>query len=112
MKSFIILPVTLLGTSVLQAASFVSLDFEAANTNNVFFDSPESGTGTALDLLPGWQLFKGSEQVTSVLLNKTSVAGGVANLVSRITNVGEVQGRYALHIQGTPTDRFSLVQFG
>src|SRR5437660_4755940 len=53
---------------MLCAATFQNFDFDSAVTNITISLPPDEGVGygPASDLLPGWQLFKGTNQVSSI----------------------------------------------
>ena len=103
------------------AAQFQNLDFDAAQTNITVSLPPDQGVGygPAADLLPGWQLFQGTDQVLSIGYNLNPISLGVASLydansqgfpapVSGSYSLGLYPG-YNLLFQYQP---FSLVQSG
>lgn len=68
------------------AAPFQNLGFEQVNTNAIAWDrapifAPPRGNGPAADLLPGWELFRGSERVSTIGYNLAPI-GFVDGLVS------------------------------
>lgn len=101
-----------------EAQPFQNLGFEEANTNNTIFSETirADGLGTVVfgigpteDLLPGWQLFKGSELVTSIGVNSHSAFAGLpVNL-----NTPSSEGAYELDFRFNSEDApWSLVQRG
>jgi hypothetical protein len=102
-----------------QAAPFENLGFDLANTNRVTVTpgAAFAGTGPTEDLLPGWQLFKGTVPQTTLGLNLSLLSGGYATLIS--ADQGQyfgwtVEGSYALDLFGSAGDQdpFSLSQRG
>src|SRR5438309_11476601 len=69
---------------MLCSASFPNFDFDSAVTNITLSLPPDEGVGygPASDLLPGWQLFKGTNQVSSIGydLSPISLFDGVASI--------------------------------
>ena len=102
-----------------KAAPFENLGFDLANTNSLTVTPGMglTGTGSAEDLLPGWQLFKGGIPQTTLGLNLSLLSGGYATLIS--ADQGQyfgwnVEGAYALDLVGSAgnQDLFSLSQRG
>jgi hypothetical protein len=83
-------------------APFRNLGFDEANTNTTqFFTIPDSGFpplqgfGPPQDLVPGWQLYDGTNPITSVGYNLVSTNGTRFTLLSRDV-AGYVEGSFAL----------------
>jgi hypothetical protein len=71
-----------------RAAPFQNLGFDAANTNNLdttgFPPGLGLGSGTTSDLLPGWQVFSGTDQITqNVWVNLNPIGLGLRSLYNR-----------------------------
>jgi hypothetical protein len=66
-----------------EAASFQDLNFDSANTNNIF-DSSGVGdySGLMSELMPGWTLVGGTNTATYVGYNRTQPGSGYATVVS------------------------------
>jgi hypothetical protein len=95
--------------TLLHAAPFENLGFDEANTNNAAL-----GFGSTGDLLPGWQLFQGTNAVQFVNLNTVEVGGtGFAELFNNDPRF-PAEGRYALGLFETQenTMPFTLIQRG
>jgi hypothetical protein len=78
-------PVWLIEDQV-EASSFVNLDFELANTNNLTLTPGipyPSGTGFVKDLLPAWSLLAGSNQLTNLGFNSLALDGDSVSLISK-----------------------------
>ena len=63
------------------AATFQNLDFDSATTNITLSLPPDQGVGygPASDLLPGWQLFQGTDPVSPLVgYNLNPISLGVA----------------------------------
>jgi hypothetical protein len=72
------------------------------------------GFGSALDLLPGWQLYQGTNLVQFIHFNSIEVGGlGFAELFNNDPRF-PVEGRYALALFGTQNNTvpFTLIQRG
>src|SRR5438309_9724027 len=67
---------------MLCAASFQNFDFDSAVTNITLSLPPDEGVGygPAWDLLPGWQLFQGTNQVPSIGYDLNPISLGVASI--------------------------------
>jgi hypothetical protein len=86
--------VLLFETLVAGAAPFQNLGFDAANTNNLMPAFPPSpypnvdiGSGTTADLLPGWQMFSGTNAVTqNVWVNLNPAGLGLRSLYNRFNS--------------------------
>jgi hypothetical protein len=102
------------------AGEFRNLGFDEANTNNVTVGGyPDLGTGSVADLLPGWQLYFGDQQ-----LSQTEFMFGDPFDLSLVAVFGrslrdfyipfELDGSYALYYQGyyPHTETFRLEQQG
>src|SRR5258705_10472509 len=86
MKSLFLI-VTLIAFSQTFAVPFQNLDFEEANTNTTqFFTSSTEpflrGSGPIADLLPGWQIYHGTTQLTSTGYNYGQLANGWDTIVT------------------------------
>jgi hypothetical protein len=120
-KTLTILCVLGIVSSPASAAQFQNLGFDAAQTNITIPLPPDQGVGygPATDLLPGWQLFQGNSQVSSIGCNLNPISLGVASLYDANSQgfPAPVSGGYALGVypgynllfQYQP---FSLVQSG
>ena len=107
-------------SAVTHAAPFQNLDFESARTNSLtqsmdfFFDY----YGPTTDLLPGWQVFHGTQAVTTAGFNLTPVGKFTyATLASSAPpNFGElpaaIEGKYSLWFNVGSPEPYSLVQSG
>jgi hypothetical protein len=120
--------VALLAGTLAHGAPFQNLGFEEATltTNTVFFLVPGvdetswrlAGYGPAEELLPGWQVFRGSVQQTNVHYDLGDPFSlGFASLVTDDFRFGvfEVEGKYAVEVGGSPShpdNVMSLVQRG
>jgi len=76
------------------AAPFRNLDFEEANTNSTFFlpsglPSFYEGVGPVADLLPGWKLFHGTNQLDTVGYNLHN--GPLFTLIDRFFVEGHIE---------------------
>jgi hypothetical protein len=72
-----------------ESAPFQNLDFEQANTNTTSFpgNSPPfvKGSGPVADLLPGWQIYHGTNQSTVIGYVYIQLAPGYGTLITRDT---------------------------
>lgn len=104
-------------TSVV-AAPFQNLNFEQANTNSVGFSNPLAPLdlfGPSTDLLPGWQMSRGTNLLTSIGFNRISLAfvdiGGVS-----LNSQDPIEGKFSLFVRVPGglgvQEPFSLVQRG
>jgi len=103
------------------AATFQNLDFDSAATNITLSLPPDQGVGygPASDLLPGWQLFQGTDPVSQVGCDLYPISLGVASIYDANSQgfPAPVSGRYSLGLypgynalfEYAP---FSLVQTG
>jgi hypothetical protein len=120
-KTLTILYVLGIVSSPASAAQFQNLGFDTAQTNITVPLPPDQGVGygPAADLLPDWQLFQGTNQVSSIGYDLNPISLGVASLydanpqgfpapVSGAYSLGLYPG-YNLLFQYQP---FSLVQSG
>lgn len=91
-KAWLCIAIQLLVASVVHPSPFINLDFEMANTNNIFsLSSPTdpslpsypSGQGTIADLTPGWDVRIADFQAVAFSLNVRAIGAGAATLVSR-----------------------------
>ena len=103
------------------AATFQNLDFDSATTNITLSLPPDQGVGygPASDLLPGWQLFQGTDPVSPLVgYNLNPISLGVASIYDSNSQgfPAPVSGRYSLGLYpGYPLSEyqpFSLVQTG
>ncbi len=101
------------------AASFQNLGFDLANTNTLTAQpgTPLRGTGPTTDLLPGWELFKGSTPQATLGLNLNPLTLGYATLISADQSQYfgfPVEEAYALHLVGSAgnQDPWTLSQRG
>jgi hypothetical protein len=108
-----------LGASLAQAAPFENLGFDLANTNTLSPapGSPLRGTGPTEDLLPAWQLLRGTTPQPTLGFNLSLSTLGYATLISADQSdfFGfNVEGKYALHLVSVPgnVELFTLVQRG
>jgi hypothetical protein len=74
-----------------EAAPFQNLGFDAANTNNLdttgFPPVLGLGFGTASDLMPGWQMFSGTNPITqNVWVNLNPAGLGLCSLYNRLNS--------------------------
>jgi hypothetical protein len=119
MRVEVVLALLQAGVFLSHAAPFQNLGFDEANTNRVVPQSSSSfrGIGTTEDLLPGWQLSKGSEPQATLGLNLDLLGPGYATLISADqsdTYDFPVAGKYALYLVGSPGNQepFSISQRG
>ena len=95
----------------IHAAPFRNLDFEEANTN-----STREGSGPITDLLPGWQIYEGTNVVGTIGYNYRPLGIGYGTLIPRdqATNYGPVSlsGNYAIYLLPKTGASYSLVQRG
>ena len=105
------------------AATFQNLDFDSATTNITLSLPPDQGVGygPASDLLPGWQLFQGTDPVSLVGYDLYPISFRVASLYDANSQgfPAPVSGRYSLGLYPGYNDNapfeyqpFSLVQTG
>ena len=103
------------------AATFQNLDFDSATTNITLSLPPDQGVGygPASDLLPGWQLFQGTDPVSPLVgYNLNPISLGVASIYDANSQgfPAPVSGTYSLGLYpGYPLSEyepFSLVQTG
>ncbi len=100
-------------------APFENLDFENAITNSLRDDPKYSGLiGSVADLLPGWELFHGTNLVTSVSFNPPTfsirIEGGAAITASG-WGMPPLEGNYSLSLLipgGFNPDPYTLIQRG
>jgi len=78
----------------------MNLGFDEANTNAVKYYGPVS------DLLPGWQVFRGSEPLTNIYFNSLPLDSDAMGLMKEPT-----PNHYYLYFDTAQTP-FSLVQHG
>jgi hypothetical protein len=67
------------------AAPFQNLGFDEANTNNVMVINPPQVVGSSSDLLPGWQLYHGTNLQSTLFLN-ANLDTPFASLIDHQTN--------------------------
>lgn len=106
---------------VLCAATFQNFDFDSTVTNITLSLPPDEGVGygPASDLLPGWQLFQGANQVSSIGYDLNPISLGVASIYD-VNSQGfpaPVSGKYSLGLYPGYNlifnyQPFSLVQVG
>ncbi|MEO8426551.1 MAG: hypothetical protein ABI651_05490 [Verrucomicrobiota bacterium] len=105
------------------AAPFQNLGFDEAITNRLSPADPpfHDGLGTSIDLLPGWQLFLGTNPVSAVGMNWKVPGFGFASLYNQAYNQDVprwFEGLYLGLLPGQDTGSnvieapFSLVQTG
>jgi hypothetical protein len=101
------------------AASFQNLNFDSANTNNIF-DSSGAGhyAGLMTELMPGWTLVGGTDVAIFVGFNRSQPGSGYATIISpTYVNAYPVIGPYSFamlpkyDVQGTFVP-YSLSQSG
>ena len=97
------------------AAPFQNLGFDDANTNNISLTQTESGvigSGPVTDLLPGWQLLKGTNAVSTLgfdLLTGTSYET-LLSATGSYPNI--VEGACSLALHDPSNVPYSLIQWG
>jgi len=103
------------------ADPFENLGFDEANTNSIVFGTrlgsfglEPTARGLASDLLPGWQLFNGTEPVSEIGLVLPGFASGArVALTSKELYPDFIEGKYVLGFGFTePDEPWSLVQTG
>ncbi|MCF7763198.1 MAG: hypothetical protein K9N62_05945 [Verrucomicrobia bacterium] len=103
------------------ADPFENLGFDEANTNSIVFGTrlgsfglEPTARGPASDLLPGWQLFNGTEPVSEIGLVLPGFSSGVrVGLTSKELYPDFIKGKYVLGFGFTEPDApWSLVQRG
>ena len=110
----------LIGALEGNAAPFENLDFEQAITNSLTYDRRLNGlVGSVQDLLRGWQLFQGTNLLTSVgyNLDLLSFFGYQAGSIVGGESGRSIQGSYSLSLYipgrgGTIVEPFYLSQRG
>lgn len=119
-KTVALICLVVAGPSV-RAAQFQNLDFDAGQTNLILPIPPDEGDGyhPVADLLPGWRLLQGSNDISLIGLNLNPIGLGVASVYDTNSRGFDapVLGRYSLGLypgfnllfQYQP---FSLVQVG
>ena len=100
------------------AAALQNLGFDSAITNTITVDQGVS-YGPVSDLLPGWQLFQGSNQVSSIGYDLNPIGLGVASIYDASSQgfPAPVSGKYSLGLYPGYNllfdyQPFSLVQTG
>ena len=85
---------------MLCAATFQNFDFDSAVTNITLSLPPDEGVGygPTSDLLPGWQLFQGTNQVSSIGYDLNPISLGVASIYDANSQgfPAPVSGKYSL----------------
>ena len=98
-----------------RASPFPNLDFELANTNNVVSLPYVGSYGTAADLLPGWQLYQGTNQITSLQFGYQSYDGSVSYLLRNdVDHVDGFRGdgQYAFGVQVLQSSTWQSLEYG
>lgn len=118
MKQWFLFALLLLGGLQLEGQPFRNLGFEEVNTNTASF-SPvftryPAGVGPASDLLPGWQLFEGTNLLPTIGYDAVEFGPNI-NLVSSNAPIQfpnfSIEGKHAL-LFGSAADPIALVQQG
>jgi len=92
-----------------KAGQLLNLGFEEAATNNVQFFTDLGGrvygVGTIGDLLPGWKVFQGTNELSTILYKRAPIDGGDITVLLKDESGGSFgdvrEGNYDLLIGGT-----------
>ncbi len=109
MRVFVAIVLLATSTALTRSAALRNLDFEEAVTNNVEFFSDLGGRvygiGVIDEMLPGWQVFQGTNAVTSIWFNgPVGEDGGISvslNDDRRGGFPGVREGKFDLLVGGT-----------